>query len=327
MVSTQPVRPRILLTRRWPDAVEQQLRDRFDVTVDADDRPLSQDALAQAMRDFDAVCPTVSDRIDADVLAGPGLRVQMLANYGVGFDHIDLDAACVAGITVTNTPGVLTEATADLAILLMLMASRRAGEGERQVRAGGWSGWRPTHLMGQSLSEKLLGLVGFGRIAQAMAARARAFGMTIAYTGRRRADPEIEAVLGARFVPVLGDLASKCDVLSLHCPGGAATRHLIDAAMLARMKPTAILVNTARGSVVDEVAIADALRQGVIAAAGFDVYADEPRVSPALLDLPNAVLLPHLGSATIEARTAMGHKAMDNLERFFAGQTVIDHVV
>lgn len=326
MASPMPTQPRILLTRRWPDVVEQQLRHHFDVTIYPDDRPMSRAALAQAMRDFDALCPTVSDRIDAEVLAGPGLRVRILANYGVGFDHIDLDAARTAGIVVTNTPGVLTEATAEIAMLLMLMASRRAGEGEREVRAGAWSGWRPTHLMGQSLSGKLLGLVGFGRIAQAMAGRAKAFGMTIAYTGRRRAEPVIEAAFDARFVPELADLAGACDVLSLHCPGGPATRNMIDAAILARMKPTAILVNTARGSVVDEAAIADVLRRGGIAAAGFDVYADEPTVPSALLDLPNAVLLPHLGSATIEARTAMGRKAMDNLERFFAGEPVIDRV-
>ncbi|CAN5394078.1 hypothetical protein BH10PSE12_BH10PSE12_13490 [soil metagenome] len=207
------------------------------------------------------------------------------------------------------------------------MASRRAGEGERELRSGQWTGWRPTHLMGQSLAGKTFGLVGFGRIAQATAARARAFGMTIAYTSRSRGDRTVEAAIGADYVGSLEELAAKADVLSLHCPGGDATRNLVDAALLARMKPTSMLINTARGSLVDETAVIDALTHGRIAAAGFDVYVDEPHISQSLLNAPNMVLLPHLGSATIEARTAMGVRAMDNLERFFAGEAVVDRVV
>lgn len=318
--------PRILLTRRWPDAVETHLRERYDVTVDPDDRPLTAAELVRAMGQYDAICPTVTDRIGAAILSVPGPRVRILGNYGAGFEHIDLAAAQAAGIIVTNTPDVLTDATADLAILLMLMASRRAGEGERELRAGQWTGWRPTHLMGQGLAGKRLGLVGFGRIARATAARARTFGLSIAYHSRRRADPAVEAALDAVHVDSLAALAATSDVLSLHCPGGPATRHLVDAGLLARMKPTSILVNTARGSVVKEDDLAAALKDGTIAAAGLDVFEGEPAVNPALVDLPNAVLLPHLGSATRETRIAMGMRVAANLERFFAGEAPHDRV-
>jgi lactate dehydrogenase-like 2-hydroxyacid dehydrogenase len=222
---------------------------------------------------------------------------------------------------------VLTETTADLAILLLLMATRRAGEGERELRTGRWTGWRPTHLMGQSLAGKLLGLVGFGRIAQATARKAHAaFGMKIAYHGRRRAGAEVESMTSARYFASLDALAAESDVISLHCPGGAETFHLIDAARLARMKPTAVLINTARGPVVDEAALAAALTERRIAAAGLDVYEEEPRVHPALLPLENAVLLPHLGSATEETRNAMGMRVADNLAEFFAGRPLKDAV-
>jgi lactate dehydrogenase-like 2-hydroxyacid dehydrogenase len=214
----------------------------------------------------------------------------------------------------------LTEATAELTILLMLMAARRAGEGERVLRAGEWKGWGPTHMIGQGLTGRTLGLVGFGRIAQRTAAKARGLGMSVRYFSRSRAPAEIEAELEATWVESLGALAAEADILSLHVPGGPETHHLIDRQILARMKPTAILVNTARGSVVDEAALADALAEERIGAAGLDVYEREPTVEPMLLSLPNAVLLPHLGSATIEARTAMGMQAADNLEDYFAGR-------
>ena len=319
-------RLKLLLTRRWPEAVEAYLRERFDVTVDEADRPLDASALRSAMHSFDIVCPTVSDRIGADVLNLPDARVRLLASYGVGLDHIDLAAAKRAGIVVTNTPDVLTEATADLAILLMLMASRRAGEGERELRAGAWAGWRPTHLMGQSIAGKLLGLVGFGRIARAVAGRARGFGMRIAYYGRTRADASVEEATAAQFYPSLESLAAEADVLSLHCPGGPATRHLINAALLARMKPSSILVNTARGSVVDEAALADALVERRICSAALDVYEHEPRVTSALVDMPNVVLLPHLGSATLETREAMGMRVASNIEAFISGGEPRDRV-
>lgn len=321
------VLPRLLVTRRLPATVEQHLDAHFDTTFNPDDTPLDQDQLAQAMRDYDALCPTITDRLDADILGIADARVRIIANFGAGVDHVDLAAARGACIVVTNTPDVLTDATAELAILLMLSAARRAGEAERVLRAGEWSGWTPTNLVGQSIVGKTLGLVGFGRIAQMTAQRARAgFGMKIAYFSRRRISAEIEAKLDARYVPSLEALASEADILSLHTPGGAETHHMIDAALLARMKPGAILVNTARGTVVDEAALAEALATGRIAAAGLDVYEKEPQVHPALLERDNAVLLPHLGSATIETRVAMGMRAAANLESFFDGREPRDRV-
>ncbi|WP_236621589.1 2-hydroxyacid dehydrogenase [Asticcacaulis benevestitus] len=313
------------MSRRWPPSVEAELRTRYHLTVNDDDRPLTRQQLAEAMARFDAVCPTVSDRIDADMLNRPDRRVKILANYGAGFEHIDLEAARAAGIIVTNTPDVLTDATAELALLLMLTASRRTGEGERQLRAGEWSGWRPTHLLGRSLRGRQLGLIGFGRIAQATAKLAvAALGMKIAYHSRR---PATDVGLAARYMPDLDDLLASSDVVSLHCPGGAQTHHLIERRRLALMKPSAILINTARGTVVNEADLADALKHGVIAAAGLDVYEGEPQIDAHLLAQENAVLLPHLGSATLEARTAMGNKVVANLDRFFAGDAVIDQVI
>ncbi|HEY6868201.1 MAG TPA: D-glycerate dehydrogenase [Novosphingobium sp.] len=321
-------RPRILQTRRWPEAVEQRLARDYEVVVDAADRPLSAGALRAAMTEYDALCPTVSDRIDAAVLAVPGARVRLIGNFGVGTDNIDLDAARQAGIAVTNTPGVLTEATADLALLLLLMAARRGGEGERELRAGAWTGWRPTHLLGVELSGKRLGLVGFGRIAQAVARRAHhGFGMAIHYYNRSPADPAVAAELGAVRQDDLDGLLAESDVVSLHVPGGAATHHLIDARRLALLRPRAILINTARGTVIDEGALARTLAERRIAAAGLDVYEREPAVHPDLLGLANVVLLPHLGSATVETRTAMGHKVADNLDAFFAGRPLPSPVV
>jgi lactate dehydrogenase-like 2-hydroxyacid dehydrogenase len=320
-------RPRLLVTRRLAPAVEAHFSAHFNVTLNPGDAPLSREALVQAMTDYDAICPTITDRFDSDLLATPNASVQIIANFGVGVDHIDLDAARHAGIIVTNTPDVLTEATAELAILLMLMAARRAGEGERVLRSGRWTGWGPTDRVGQSLVGKTLGLVGFGRIAQATAEIAgRGFGMNILYYSRTRQRGEVETRTRARHVESLEALAAEADVISLHTPGGDETRHLIDARILARMKSTAILVNTARGSVVNEAALADALVAGRIAAAGLDVYEQEPRVHPGLLALENAVLLPHLGSATIETRVAMGLRAAANLDAFFAGHAPPDRL-
>jgi lactate dehydrogenase-like 2-hydroxyacid dehydrogenase len=320
-------RPRILLTRRWPEGVERHLAERYEVTRNERDLPMDAAQLRAAMQEYDALCPTVTDRIDATVLEAPNARVRLIGNFGVGYNHIDIATARRLGIRVSNTPDVLTDATAELAILLLLMATRRAGEGERELRAGRWTGWRPTHLMGSSLAGKQLGLVGFGRIAQATARKAHAaFGMQIAYYGRRRAPEVVEADTGARYVASLDELVAGSDVLSLHTPGGAETFHLIDAARLARMKPTAVLVNTARGPVVDEAALVAALRERRIAAAGLDVYEEEPGVHPGLLELENAVLLPHLGSATVETRTAMGMRVAQNLDEYFAGRSLRDAV-
>lgn len=317
------MKPKILISRRWPQAVQDRLAERYDVTLNATDTPMTIDQLTAAMGEYDALCPTVSDKIPAQVLSAPGARVKIIANYGAGFEHIDLEAAKAAGLVVTNTPDVLTDATAELAVLLMLMTSRRAGEGERELRAGQWAGWRPTHLLGQSLAGKTLGLVGYGRIARATAQRAKAaLGMELAYYSRRRAGDED----GATYHDSLESLAAASDVLSLHTPGGAETHHMVDAALLSKMKPTAILINTARGTVINEPDLAKALTDGMIAGAGLDVYQGEPKVDPVLLAAPNTVLLPHLGSATLETRTAMGMRVADNLDAFFDGKPPLDRI-
>ncbi|WP_433909960.1 2-hydroxyacid dehydrogenase [Sphingomonas yabuuchiae] len=319
-------RLRLLVTRRLPEPVERHLCETWDTTLSVDDAPLGRDALAGAMTDYDAWIPTITDRIDADLIATPGRRVRILANYGAGVDHIDLVAARAAGLVVTNTPDVLTDATAEIAILLMLMAARRAGEGERELRGGQWTGWRPSHLIGQGLSGRTLGLVGFGRIAQATAAKARGLSMRIRYASRSAAAPDVERALGATRATSLEALAGECDVLSLHVPGGEETRHMVDAALLTRMRPHAIVVNTARGPVIDEGALVEALHLGRIGGVGLDVYEREPEVHPDLLAHPRAVLLPHLGSATIEARTAMGMRAAANLAAYDRGEEPADRV-
>ncbi len=320
-------RPRILLTRRWPAAVEAHLAERYDVATNPGDVPLDEAALIDAMRTHDALCPTVSDQVTAAVIEAPGATARIIGNYGVGYNHVDVDACRRAGITLTNTPDVLTDATADLALTLLLMAARRAGEGERMVRAGAWPGWAPTQMIGRELSGKTLGLIGFGRIARAVAARAHhGFGMRIAYSAPRRQPAEVEAAVDATYIETVDALLEQADFVSLHCPGGAATHHLIDAARIQRMQRHAILINTARGTVVDEKALAAALAAGRIAGAGLDVYEAEPKVEPALLALENVVLLPHLGSATTETRLAMGMRVAANLDAFFAGQAPPDRV-
>ncbi|MEO9131789.1 MAG: D-glycerate dehydrogenase [Sphingomonas sp.] len=319
-------RPVVCVTRRLPAPVEAELGQRYDATLNPSDTAFNRASLEIAMVEADALVPTITDRIDATLLAMPGRRVRILANYGAGVDHIDLAAARAAGIVVTNTPGALTEATAELAILLILATSRRAVEGDRDLRAGAWPGWHPTHSIGQGLSGRTLGLVGFGRIAQETARIARAFNMRIAYYGRSPAAPEVEQALEAVRMPSLTALAEAADVVSVHVPGGKGTYRMIDASFFAAMRPGAIFINTARGSVVDEAALAQVLTTGKLLAAGLDVYADEPAVHPALLTHPRTVLLPHLGSATIEARTAMGMQAIANLDAFFSGRETPDRV-
>jgi lactate dehydrogenase-like 2-hydroxyacid dehydrogenase len=317
---------RVLVTRRWPEQVERALQERFEVVLNDADRPLTPAELAEAMGEFDVLCPTVSDRIDAAVIGG-GDRVKLIANYGVGFDHIDLAAAKAKGVAVSNTPGVLTDATADIALTLLLMAARRAGQAERELRAGRWRGWRPTHLIGSSLKGKLLGLVGMGRIAIATARRAHhGFGMRIAYYGRHETEPAVAAELAAEFHPDLRGLLAASDFVSLHVPGGAETANLIDAAALAGMKPGSYLINTARGGIIDHDALADALSSGHLAGAGLDVYPHEPDVPKALMALDNVVLLPHLGSANAETRIAMGMKALSNIEAFAKGEPLPDRI-
>ncbi len=315
---------RVLVTRRWPPIVERTLRDRFDVVLNETEVPLGQADLASAMRDFDVLAPTVSDRIDAEVIAAAD-RCSLIANYGVGFDHIDIAAARAKGIAVTNTPGVLTDATADLALTLMLMTARRAGEGERELRAGRWTGWRPTHMIGSGLKGKVLGVVGMGRIGMATARRARmGFGMDIIYHSRSP-KPDAEA-LDAEFCADLHSLLARCDFVSLHVPGGRQTENMLDAAAIGAMKPGSYLINTARGAVLDHAALAQALASGHLAGAGLDVYPDEPHVPAELLGLENLVMLPHLGSATAETREAMGRRALANIDAFARDEPLPDAV-
>ena len=328
---TDPTRPHVVVTRRLPEAVEAALAARYACTFNPDDVPLGGAALATALATADGLLPVVGDRLDRavwhtarDITGGAPLRCRVVANCGVGVDHIDLDAARVAGVLVTNTPDVLTEDTADLALALLLMAMRRLGEGERLVRAGRWAGLAPTHHLGHSPAGKTLGIVGYGRIGRALARKAHhALGMRVRYVTRRPVD---DADPWATAAESLEALLGASDVVSLHCPATAETHHLMNAAAFARMRPGAVLVNTARGTVVDEAALAVALRDGPLAAAGLDVYEREPAVDPALLALENVVLLPHLGSATVETRTAMGMRAVANLDAVFAGRVPPDRV-
>lgn len=313
--------PSIVVTRRWPQAVEDALRARFRcVSLNESDVPLGEAGLRAALREADVVLPTVSDRLPAELFEG-GVRTVFLGNFGVGHNHIDVEAASRAGVVVTNTPGVLTDATADTAMTLLLMAARRAGEGEREVRAGGWTGWRPTHMLGTHVTGRTLGVIGMGRIGCAVARRARfGFGMPILYFDTQDVGPDRHGIPDARRLDTVEEVLESADFVSLHMPGSADNAHLVDAARLSRMKPTAILVNTARGDVVDTDALVKALASGTIAGAGLDVYENEPDVPEALRALPNVVLLPHLGSATVETRVAMGMLVLENLEAFLDGR-------
>lgn len=320
-------RPRVLVTRRWPAAVEARLSQMFDVQLNPGDKPLGPGDFRAAMREYDAILPTVTDRIGEPALECARPQTRILANYGVGYSHIDIERVNRHGIVVTNTPDVLSECTADLAMTLLLMVARRAGEGEREIREGRWTGWRPTHLVGTKVSGKTLGIVGYGRIGQEMARRAHhGFGMKILAYNRSPVAPEILAQCDATQVDSLDELVPLCDFISLHCPGGGQNRHLIDASRLALMRPDAFLVNTARGEVIDETALLHALWFGTIGGAALDVFDGEPDINPQLAASDRLVMLPHLGSATREAREAMGFRVIDNLQDFFEGREPRDRV-
>ena len=321
-------RPTVVVTRRLPEPVEKELSREFDARLNREDRPLGPDGLQDALRTADALLCTVTDQLTAEVLSAEPRRARLLANFGVGFNNIDTATAKARGLAVSNTPDVLTEATADIAITLLLMASRRTGEGERHVRAGAWTGWRPTHMLGTQVSGKLLGLVGMGRIARAVARRAHhGFGMRVIFHDPYPPTPAEAAALGAEPRASLDEVLRESDFVSLHCPATPETRHLMNRERLKRMRPGAFLINTARGDVVDEAALVEALGNGTIAGAGLDVYEKEPRVSPALVAMENVVLLPHLGSATQETRIAMGMRALENLRLFFNDAPLRDRVV
>ena len=321
-------RPTVIVTRRLPVPVEERLAAQFDARLNRDDHPFTAAELQDALRGADALLPTVTDRLNAAVLATEPLRAKILANYGVGFNHIDVNAAKTRGLVVTNTPDVLTDDTADDAVMLMLMVARRAGEGERQVRAGAWTGWGPTHMLGTKVSGKTLGLVGLGRIGRAVARRAHhGFGMRVIFHDPYPPPPAVAAELGAEPKASVDEVLREADFVSLHSPATPETRHLIDARRLALMKRGAFLINTARGDIVDEAALVEALKRGTIAGAALDVFEREPLVPPELRTLENVVLLPHLGSATAETRAAMGLRALENLTAFFAGAPPRDRVV
>jgi len=321
-------KPRVLVTRKWPQEVEQQLRDLYDVKLNEKDTPLSAQELKTALQNYDAVLPTVTDLITTEVLMVKNKRVKILGNFGVGFNHIDVELAKSQGIVVTNTPGVLTDCTADIAMLLLLMSARHGAEGDRLVRNQQWTGWTPTQMLGQKVTGKTLGLIGFGRIAQALAHRAHfGFGMKIIFFNPSPGDPVIIKKFQATQAASIEDVLIHADFVSLHCPGGKNTYHLIDEKCLKLMQPSAHLINTARGDVVDTKALVKALEQGWIAGAGLDVFENEPEIEPALLNLENVALLPHLGSATEETRIAMGNRVLNNLATFFAGEEPEDRVV
>lgn len=299
----------------------------FDVRFNSDDHAFSRDELAEAMADCDVLVPTVSDRIDADLLKGAPDRLKMIANFGAGVDHIDLAAAQARRITVTNTPGVFTEDTADMTLALILSVPRRLNEGEKLVRSGAWNGWRPSGMLGHRVGGKTLGIIGFGRIGEAVARRARAFGLNILYNKRRRLPPMLEEELGVTYEPDLDRLVARSDIVSLHAPLTEETRGLIDAGRLSAMKPNAYLINTSRGELVDENALIEALETGRIGGAGLDVYTHEPAVDGRLLALDNVVLLPHLGSATFEGREASGERVIANIRIWADGHRPPDQVL
>lgn len=313
---------RVLVTRPMTARATQAIRDRFDATFH-DNTPLTETEAAGALRDYDAIIPTLGDAFTAAAFADRP-RCRILANFGAGYNHIDIPAATAAGIVVTNTPDVVTDATADIAVMLMLMTLRRASEGERLLRAGRWTGWNPTQLLGGHLTGRTVGIVGMGRIGQAIARRCHfGFGMGVVFFNR---SPLTGLDIPARQIPDLDAMLDQADVAVMAVPGGAGTRHLIGARQLAALGPQGYLVNIARGDVVDEAALIEALNTGQIAGAGLDVYEREPLVPQALLDAPNATLLPHLGTATDDTRTAMGLRALDNLIAFAEGRPPHDRV-
>ena len=320
-------KPKILVSRRWPEAVETAMVKKYDVTFNIKDKPLSTNEFKDALSIYDAILPTVTDKISSEVFRVKNPRTKIFGNYGVGFSHIDIPAAKAAGITVSNTPDVLSDCTADITLTLMLMAARRAGEGEREVRSGNWEGWRPRHLIGTRITGKTLGIIGFGRIGREVAKRAHfGFGMKIVVQNRSKIGNDILIRTNAHQVDNIDELLETSDFISLHCPGGDDNHHLISTKQFKKMKNSAILINTARGEVVDDNALILALKSKEISAVGLDVFNNEPNINPELMKFENAILLPHLGSATQETREAMGFRVLDNIADFFEGKVPRDKV-
>ncbi|MGQ0663406.1 MAG: 2-hydroxyacid dehydrogenase [Pseudomonadota bacterium] len=320
-------RPLVIVTRKLPDAIETRMMELFDTRLNLDDHPMSEAELGAALGEAQVLVPTVTDRIDKTVLSRAGPNLKLIASFGTGVDHIDLDDARARAIAVTNTPGVLTEDTADMAMALILAVARRLVEGARLTRSGAWAGWAPTSMLGMRLAGKRLGIIGMGRIGAAVARRAGAFGLSIHYHNRRRCHPDAEAELEATYWQSLDQMLAHMDIISVNCPHTPATYHLLSARRLRLLRPHAIIVNTSRGHVIDEAALARGLAGREIGGAGLDVYEHEPAIEPKLLELDNVVCLPHMGSATLEGRLAMGEKVIVNIKTFADGHSPPDRVL
>ncbi|MGD9919257.1 MAG: 2-hydroxyacid dehydrogenase [Paenirhodobacter sp.] len=317
----------VVVTRRLPDVVESRMKELFDVELRESDAPMTREELVAAMKSADVLVPTLSDQIDANMLAQAGERLKLIANFGAGVDHIDVSSARSRGVLVSNTPGVVTEDTADMVMALILGVTRRMPEGMAVMQSAEWQGWSPNAFLGGRIGGRRLGIIGMGRIGQAVAKRARAFGMQIHYHNRRRLRPEIEAECEATYWESLDQMVARMDVISVNCPHTPSTFHLLNARRIKMMKPTAVIVNTSRGEVIDENALTRALRAGEIAGAGLDVFERGPEINPRLRALPNVVLLPHMGSATVEGRAEMGEKVIINIKTFADGHRPPDLVV
>jgi glyoxylate reductase len=320
-------RPFVIVTRKLPDPIETRMMELFACRLNLDDKPLGKSELIAAIGQADVLVPTVTDRIDAEVVAEAGPALKLIASFGTGIDHVDLAAAQQRGIIVTNTPGVLTEDTADMTMALILAVSRRLAEGERLIRSGGWSGWGPTSMLGRRIWGKRLGILGMGRIGTALARRAKGFGLSVHYHNRRPVPEDIESAIEATYWESLDQMLAHMDVVSVNCPHTPATYHLLSARRLRLLQPQAILVNTARGEIVDEEELVRLLEARAIAGAGLDVFEHEPAVDPRLRALDNVVLLPHMGSATIEGRIAMGERVIINIKTFADGHRPPDRVI
>ena len=326
--SHMPARkPKVIVTRKLPDPVETRMRELFDAELNLADAPMSREQLAEALSRADVLAPTITDRIDAELIASAGDQLKLIANFGAGYDHIDVAAANARGIAVTNTPGVLTEDTADLTMVLMMAVARRIVEASEVTQAGGFEGWTPTWMMGRRITGKRLGIIGMGRIGQAVARRAKAFGLQIHYHNRKPVSPRIAEELEATYWDSLDQMLARMDIISVHSPHTPATYHLLSARRLKLLQPHAIVINTARGGIIDENALADMLAAGQIAGVGLDVFEFEPAINPKLLGDPRAVLLPHLGSATIEGRIDMGEKVIINIKTWMDGHRPPDRVI
>jgi glyoxylate reductase len=320
-------KPLVIVTRKLPDIVETRMRELFDTRLNADDHPMTQPELVEAMKEAEILVPTVSDRIDTRTLVQAGPNLKLIANFGAGVDHIDVETARQRGVIVTNTPGVLTEDTADMTMALILAVPRRIVEGAAVLMKGDFKGWSPTWMLGQRIWGKKLGIIGMGRIGQAVARRAKAFGLQIHYHNRKPVSKATETELGATYWESLDQMLARMDIISVNCPHTPGTYHLLSARRLKSMKPGAYIVNTARGEVIDENALARMLEAGELSGAGLDVFEHEPSVNPKLLKLKNVVLLPHMGSATLESRIDMGEKVIVNIKTYIDGHRPPDRVI